>query len=408
MLVAVIGRSRSSPESARLAARSRQPSHGARQRRKGMGPGHEARPSDAFRGPGPSARWAGQWKKECVTPVLTPPSVRKIVNLRVTAATLLVFVAGLLVFVSGSAGAAPMPTISQVQARLNKLQSQSERLDQQYDQVLEELSATNQRLGLINKELAAYSGRFKVERGQVTRIAITVYEDGNLNSSIALLTSGNPQQILNQSSILLELSSSDNAQINQFLAAARQLASTQQLARRTRAGILELKAGLDRRRRQMDKLVSQEQALLAQLTPAQQVGTGPGVTPIKGVKYTGPTTTQADKAVAYAYDQIGCPYVYGGTGPCPDGFDCSGLTMEAWAAAGVSIPRTSYEQWDDLPHVSEADMEPGDIMVFNGAGHVGLYVGHGELIDAPHTGADVELVAFNGWYAQTFMGAVRP
>jgi len=344
-----------------------------------------------------------------VTQVHTPPSVRRIVRHRVTAVTLLIFTAGLLMGVTGSAGATPAPTVSQVQAKLTKLESQFEKLVQQYDQVQQELAGTNQRLGLVTKQLAAYSGRFNSMREQVARIAITAYEDGNINSSLALLTSGKPQQILDQSSILLELSASDNAQINQFLSAAKQLEDTQQLVRRTKAGILELKSGLAKRKNTLAKLVSQEQALLAQLTPAQQTAAAPGGAPVTGgVKYTGPTTSQADKAVAFAYAQIGCPYVYGGTGPCADGFDCSGLTMQAWAAAGVSIPRTSYEQWDQLPHVATADMQPGDIMVFNGAGHVGIYVGHGKLIDAPVPGASVELVSFSGWYQSTFDGAVRP
>jgi cell wall-associated NlpC family hydrolase len=116
----------------------------------------------------------------------------------------------------------------------------------------------------------------------------------------------------------------------------------------------------------------------------------------------------AGKAVDYAYAQLGCPYVYGATGPCNSGFDCSGLMMEAWAAAGVSIPRTSYEDWGSLPHVSESAMQPGDILVFDGEGHVGMYVGGGELIDAPQTGMNVEKVPLAGWYSANLDGVVRP
>ncbi len=339
----------------------------------------------------------------------TPPSVRRIVRHGVAAVTVSVFAAGVLIGVTASASAKPTPTLSQVQAKLTKLQSQLEKLDQQYDQVKQELAATNQRLGLINEEVAAYSVRFASMRQQIGRIAVTAYEDGNLNSSITLLTSGKPQQILNQSSILLELSASNAAQINQFLAAAKQLTSTQQLAQRTKAGILELKAGLTKRKQAMAKLVSQEQQLVNKLSPAQQAVVGPGNPPSGSpVKYNGPTATQAEKAVAFAYSKINCPYVWGGTGPCSAGYDCSGLTMSAWAYAGVTIPRTSEEQWAQLPHVSEADMQPGDIMVFNGAGHVGIYVGNNKLIDAPQPGMDVELISFSGWYRQVFDGAVRP
>jgi cell wall-associated NlpC family hydrolase len=82
--------------------------------------------------------------------------------------------------------------------------------------------------------------------------------------------------------------------------------------------------------------------------------------------------------------------------------------MEAWLSAGVSIPRTSYEQLDGLPQVSLGSEQPGDILVFIGGAHVGIYVGGGKLIDAPHTGADVELVPLSGWYLSNLYAIVRP
>jgi peptidoglycan DL-endopeptidase CwlO len=317
-----------------------------------------------------------------------------------------VLASGLLMGVAGSATAAPTPTLAQVQANLSKLQSQLDKLSQQYDEVQQQLSTTNQRLAVIDQQEAAYAASFATMRREVGELAITAYEDGNFNSSLALLSSGTPQQILNRSSILQELSATNNAKIGQFLIDARELNATQTLAQRTRAGILSLSNSLASQKAAMSKLVNQQQTLVAELTPAQAADASPGAGGTTNAVYTGPTTTQADKAVAFAYSQLGCPYVYGGTGPCADGYDCSGLTQAAWAAAGVSIERTSEDQWDSLPHVST--LEPGDIMVFNGAGHVGIYVGGNELIDAPHTGLDVELVAFSGWYQSTYDGAVAP
>ncbi len=317
-----------------------------------------------------------------------------------------VFASGLLIGVAGSATAAPTPTLAQVQANLSKLQSQLDKLSQQYDQVQQQLAATNRRLALINGQEAAYAATFATMRREVGQLAITAYEDGNFNSSLALLSSGSPQQILNRSSILQQLSASNNAKISQFLVDARQLNATQALAERTRAGIQSLSNSLAAQKTAMGKLVSQQQTLVAQLTPAQAATVTPGVNGSTTATYTGPTSTQAQKAVAFAYSKLGCPYVYGGTGPCSAGYDCSGLTQAAWAAAGVSIPRTSEEQWAGLPHVSS--LEPGDIMVFNGAGHVGIYVGNNQLIDAPVPGQNVQLVAFSGWYQSTYDGAVRP
>ena len=120
--------------------------------------------------------------------------------------------------------------------------------------------------------------------------------------------------------------------------------------------------------------------------------TGPG--PTRG---TTMRTAVAATAIVYAEAQLGKPYLWGGTGP--DAFDCSGLVMEAYAAAGVSIPRTSQEQWARGPHVTTP--EPGDLVFFAGAdgtaslpGHVGLVVGNGQMIEAYATGFPVRISAY--------------
>jgi peptidoglycan DL-endopeptidase CwlO len=315
---------------------------------------------------------------------------------------------GALVMTTGVAGAAPQPTVGQVQQRLAQLTSQAQRLEQQYAQAQQQLSAANQQLAAINTEVARDQDRFASLQGKMAQFATAAYENGEFSSPEALLISGNAQQILDESSILLELSSSANSQIKAFLAAARQLENTQQAAQRVRDGKLALKNKLASEKAENNKLTAQQQALLNQLSPAQQMAVSPGAGGTTHAQDPVPTNSQAGKAVQFAYDELGCPYVFGGTGPCGAGYDCSGLTMSAWAAAGVGIPRTSEEQWGGLPHVSLSDLEPGDILVFNGAGHVGIYVGNNELIDAPHTGLDVEKVAFTGWYRSTFDGAVRP
>lgn len=101
----------------------------------------------------------------------------------------------------------------------------------------------------------------------------------------------------------------------------------------------------------------------------------------------------ADAAVAFARARIGCPYVYGATGPCSAGYDCSGLVMEAYASAGVTIGRTSEEQWATLRHVTSP--HGGDLVFFTGSpvdpppGHVGIVVRPGIMIDAYDTGTPV-------------------
>jgi len=318
---------------------------------------------------------------------------------------------GLIITVGSTAGAAPKPTLSEVQAKLQKLTNQEQVLDQRYDQMKQDLSQANQRLTLVNQETARYKTKFEAMRKQVARIAAQAYEDGQLTSVAALLTSDDPQSVLDQGSILMELSSANSAQMTEFIKAAQQLESAQQAAKNAKAAIITLQARLNGQRTVLVNTIDQQKKLLAQLTPVQQAPIGPGGGNGGGggtppPVYKGPTNTQAEKVVAFVYAQLGKPYVFGASGP--DAYDCSGLTSAAWASVGISIPRTSEEQWAGLPHVPTSDMQPGDILVFNGAGHVGIYVGGGMMIDAPHTGLDVEKVALSGWYASTLDGVVRP
>jgi peptidoglycan DL-endopeptidase CwlO len=104
-------------------------------------------------------------------------------------------------------------------------------------------------------------------------------------------------------------------------------------------------------------------------------------------------------AIEYAEQQIGKPYLWGGTGP--DAFDCSGLVMMSYRAAGIDIPRTSELQWDFGPRISEAQAEPGDLVFFAGSdgtptdpGHVGLVIGNGEMIEAYATGFPIRIASY--------------
>ena len=245
------------------------------------------------------------------------------------------FAAGALVMTGGVASGAPQPTVTQIQQKLNKLNTQADKLDDQFNQVQQELTSANQRLALVNKQAARYLVTFDAMRTQVAQIAAQQFENSALTTPEALLTSGDPQEILNQSSILLELSSSNRSAMRQYFAAARRLEGAQQSARRAKDAIASLKTKLASKKTTLKKAIAQQQSLLAQLTPAQNTGLGAGGTTVG--QFTGPTNTQAEKAVAFAYNALGCPYVFGGTGPCGSGYDCSGLTMQAWASAGVSI-----------------------------------------------------------------------
>ncbi len=163
--------------------------------------------------------------------------------------------------------------------------------------------------------------------------------------------------MLNGASLLLELSGSRDQQMQQFLVAARQLKSSQQQAQRTKDALAAIEQQKQQNQQHASHLLSSEKAILDSLNTQEQQtvednglggGATGGATSSPAPAYSGSTATEGGKAAAFAVAeaQAGCPYVYGGTGPCADGFDCSGLVQAAWASAEVSIPRDTYEDWD--------------------------------------------------------------
>jgi peptidoglycan DL-endopeptidase CwlO len=330
-------------------------------------------------------------------------------------ATGIIAVGGLAVFATG-AGAAPTPTVAQVQAKVNALTTQFDKVSEQLDQAGQQLSAAQSRLTQVKVHLNHANAQFQSAQANVAQTAAAAFEDTGATSMAGVLTSGDPQALLQQGSFLLEISGSRNAETQQLLSDASQLTGVEQEMQRTESGVATLKNQLAAHKNSLSKLIATEKATLAGLTvPEQQTvqtnsiggnsssaNTTPQQSPL-------PTNSAAGKAIAFVYAQLGCPYVYGATGPCHDGFDCSGLMQAAYASAGVQIPRDTFEDWAELPHVALSDIEPGDMILYDGEGHVAMYVGGGYIIDSPQTGLDVEKIPMStSWYADNTDGVVRP
>ncbi|MEE2041029.1 C40 family peptidase [Nocardiopsis sp. CT-R113] len=127
---------------------------------------------------------------------------------------------------------------------------------------------------------------------------------------------------------------------------------------------------------------------------------------------SGSGSTKGRTAAQWALEQVGKPYVWGGEGP--DGFDCSGLTMKAWHAAGVTIPRVTTDQVDAGTETSPDALAPGDLLFYDtGSGpapsHVTIYVGGGRMVNAPSAGKNIRVEPVDGpYYSARFMSATRP
>jgi cell wall-associated NlpC family hydrolase len=302
-----------------------------------------------------------------------------------------------------------------VQAQVNTLTSKYNKAVQEYDDVAQQLTQAKARLSQINKEMSGDQKRYNAARVKVAQIASASFEDSGQTSLAGLLTSSDPSAVLNAASMLLQLAGTHNQQTQAFLATAQQLSSVQAEQQHTAYGISQLAAQREKSKNSIQTLLDNKKAQLDSLTIQQQATVqanslgGSGSSAVTSV----PTGTPAQAAAAVQYELNAaadrCPYVYGATGPCSVGFDCSGLAMAAWASAGVTIPRDTYEQWAALPHISMSSLQPGDLIYYNGEGHVAMYVGGGMIVDAPQTGMDVEEISINTpWYADNEDGAVRP
>jgi cell wall-associated NlpC family hydrolase len=126
------------------------------------------------------------------------------------------------------------------------------------------------------------------------------------------------------------------------------------------------------------------------------------------VRHSAPVAdTIAGAAVRDAMHLRGTPYVW--SGASPSGFDCSGFTSYVYGRLGIHLAHSSYAQWSAGAHVRRADLRPGDLVFFDGLGHVGIYIGAGRFIHAPHTGTVVSVDRLSGsWYGPEYDGAVRP
>ena len=116
--------------------------------------------------------------------------------------------------------------------------------------------------------------------------------------------------------------------------------------------------------------------------------------------------SERTRIVRFAHRLLSVRYVYGGTTPSA-GFDCSGFTRYVFAHFGVTLPHYTFGQYGLGHSVPRSRLEPGDLVFFDGVGHVGLYIGHGRFIHAPHAGTRVSVDTLSGWYGGTYDGARR-
>lgn len=299
------------------------------------------------------------------------------------------------------ATAEPKPSVAEVKKKLQKLNEQADQLVEKLNKLTDDLTVQKRTYEAKKRQVQAEQATFEQQRQQVAEMAATAYKTGEINSVPTLISANNPQVVLDQVSVFTQLSTTRSNQVTAFLASAQRLQRELGQVKDSLDDVARKSKELKQQRAQVDKIITQQKKLLARLG-----GTATSHGPIGG-SYTGPATGSARTALNYAFAQLGKPYKYGAAGP--DSFDCSGLTMRAWGAAGVGLPHNAAAQYSATRRVAFADLQPGDLVFFDNLGHDGIYIGGGQMIHAPHTGTVVQKATISsGYYRQNFYGAGRP
>lgn len=304
--------------------------------------------------------------------------------------------------------------LTAAKSKLQKLNAQVDAQDQQFDKDTQAWKAAQAQLSSLTAATNREKALFGQLRHRVAQMAATAYKSGDTSGdtgSVAVLASAkDPQTVLDQVSIFAQLSQNRSEALTDYIASAQRLQREQAQAAQAAGTLTQTKNAAAAQRRLIISEAKQQQKLVDQLGGSTKTSSNGGSSKGgSGQTYSGPATGSARAAVSYATAQLGAPYVYGGTGPYSAGFDCSGLTMMSWKQGGVSLSHYVPDQWNETRRVSRADLQPGDLVFMSNLGHVGIYVGNGNLIHAPQEGQAVSYISLdNSWVAANLVGFGRP
>ena len=295
------------------------------------------------------------------------------------------------------------PDIDSVQTKVDKLYQQAEQASERYNDARLGMTEAQTRLKALQADLDRQQAKVDTVREQVAGAVVAQYQGQALSSTTQVLLSEDPQSFLDQLTTVSEYNEQQSQMMADFAVQAKQLEMRQEAAQRELKRIAAIKKELGKEKASIDSKAAEAKQLLGRLKERAAAASRSNER-----KPAAPTPVaasgRAGAAVSYAMAQVGDAYVYGAAGP--DAFDCSGLTMMAWAAAGVGLPHSSGAQMGSGTPVSRSELQPGDLVFYySPVSHVGMYIGNGMIVNAANPRSGVTTVPVD---SMPYSGAVRP
>ena len=303
---------------------------------------------------------------------------------------------------STSTPAQAAPNIDDVKSRVDSLYHQAEQASERYNNAKLELKELRHDMASLKADQRRQDDRLGAVQSEVKDSIVRQYEGQSLSAVGQVVVSKDPKTFLSQLSTMSAYDDMQGQLFDDYSSELKALDIRRQATEKRAAEVAATQKKLAGEKATIDEKFNGAKSLLGKLEAQQRdaltsrstTRTPPSV----------PASGNAAAAVQYAMAQVGKAYVYGAAGP--NAFDCSGLTMMAWAQAGVSLPHSSSAQYSSGPHIAESDLQPGDLVFYySPISHVGMYIGNGMIVNAENPSAGVKVTSL---HEMPYVGAVRP
>jgi cell wall-associated NlpC family hydrolase len=295
------------------------------------------------------------------------------------------------------------PDIDTVQVRVDRLYHEAEQASERFNDAKIELEALQGDVESLRADQRRQDAALGAVREQVADAMVSQYQGQGISAVGEVIVSDDPGAFLSQLTTMSSYQDHQDALLADYADQVEALDIRETATARRVTQVTAVKETLADEKTTIDDKLAEAESLLDRLKEEEReqiLSRGGG----QSVPANVPASGRAAAAVAYAMAQVGDSYVFGAAGP--SSFDCSGLTMMAWAQAGVGLPHSSSAQYSSGPRVAESDLQAGDLVFYySPISHVGMYIGNGLIVHAANPGAGVKV---SDLHEMPYVGAVRP